>query len=196
MKADDEAPVCRTERRDYTPRMARASYTLIRALRQTATRVSSPEVVYDWAHFAHCNCGHLAQTITGLSPANIYRAAISERGDWAEQAVVFEPPDYGDRPALDEGAWEPEDVGRCAVTDHRMSDIFARLLDAGLEQEDIANLERLADTRVRQRLGNNTVSVAHGERDNVVAYLNAWADLLEDELAQPLHTDELSVAAE
>jgi hypothetical protein len=164
---------------------------LIGALRETAARLGQATTVYRWSHFAHCNCGHLAQTVTQLAPPAIYQAAMREVGDWGEQArtVAFAPPqpDYGDRPALDEGAWEPPDVDQCPVARRSMDRIFAELFAWGLEPADMGALERLSDSAVRRRLGTNTVDYAHGERSNVIAYLLAWADLLEEQLARDAH---------
>src|SRR5690349_12351861 len=102
-------------------RMARASTRLVAALRHTARRLSDASVTYRWSSFAHCNCGHLAQTITQLSPQEIQERALRREGDWGAQAGEFAwpRPDFGDRPALDEGAWEPEDVGACRATGAR-----------------------------------------------------------------------------
>jgi hypothetical protein len=171
--------------------MARASLRLIGALRETAVRLEREETVYRWSQLAHCNCGHLAQTITGLSPRAIQDAAARHRGDWAEQArTVAQPlmapePDYGSRPAIDEGAWEPEDLERCPVAELGMRQIFSALLGWGLEPSDVGALERLDDPEVRRRLGTHTVDFLHSDRKNVVAYLLAWADLLEERLAAP-----------
>jgi hypothetical protein len=167
---------------------------LVEALRETAARLSRQETVYRWSQLAHCNCGHLAQTITGLSPGAIREAAGRHRGDWAEQArTIAMPqrmperlyePDYGSRPAIDEGAWEPEDLGRCPVAELEMTQIFAELGAWGLSPSDIAALERLDDPEVRRRLGTNTVDFLQSDRQNVMAYLLAWADLLEERIAR------------
>ena len=170
--------------------MAQASLRLIQALRETAARLERDSTVYRWSQLAHCNCGHLAQTITGLPPSAIHEAAARHRGDWAEQARTVAPAaahesahlDYGDRPALDEGAWEPEDLMACPVAERSMSAIFAELLAVGLEPADIGALERLDDPAVRRRLGTSTSHFLHSDRKNVVAYLRAWAALLEEEL--------------
>lgn len=171
--------------------MARASLRLIRALRETAARLEREETVYRWSQLAHCNCGHLTQTITGLSPGAIHEAAARHRGDWAEQARTVaggaggpSAPDYGSRPALDEGAWEPEDLGICPVAELGMSQIFAELSAWGLDAADVGALERLDDPEVRRRLGTHTVDYLHSDRRNVVAYLKAWAALLEERLAE------------
>lgn len=176
--------------------MAQASLRLVQALRETAVRLERESTVYRWSQLAHCNCGHLAQTITGLSPSAIHEAAARHRGDWAEQARTIAPAagsgglsvvdlDYGDRPALDEGAWEPEDLMECPVAERSMSAIFGELLAAGLEPADIGALERLDDPAVRRRLGTSTSDFLHSDRKNVVAYMLAWAAILEERLGSP-----------
>lgn len=169
--------------------MARASSRLVGALRETAARLEREDTIYRWSQLAHCNCGHLTQTITGLSPRAIHEAAAKQRGDWAEQArTVAAPagpaPDYGNRPAIDEGAWEPEDLGFCRVAELGMSQIFAELSAWGLDAVDVGALERLDDPAVRRRLGTHTADFLHSDRRNVVAYLRAWAGLLEERLAE------------
>lgn len=169
--------------------MARASLRLVQALRETAARLEREDTVYRWSQLAHCNCGHLTQTITGLAPGAIHEAAVRHRGDWAEQArTLAQPdaaptPDYGSRPALDEGAWEPEDLGICPVVELGMTQIFAELSAWGLDAADVSALERLDEPQVRRRLGTHTVDFLHSDRRNVVAYMQAWASLLEEQLA-------------
>jgi hypothetical protein len=167
--------------------MTRPSVRLIVALRETATRLRRQDVTYRWASFAHCNCGHLAQTITGLEPAEIQKRAMRREGDWGSQARDFARRfpsfDYGDRPALDEGAWEPEDVGACLVTGAPLDVILDQMAELGLSAVDVGHLERLSNPEVRRRLGNNTEYFPHHRRENVVAYLEAWADLLAEHLA-------------
>ena len=166
--------------------MAHASKRLVIALRETATRLLREGVTYRWASFAHCNCGHLAQTLTGLAPEEIQKRAMRREGDWGRQAIDaalrFPEFDYGDRPALDEGAWEPENVGACQVTGVPLDDVLAAMYAAGLNAHDVGHLERLSSPDVRRRLGNNTLYFPHHRRENVVAYLQAWADLLEEQL--------------
>ena len=70
--------------------MTRPSVRLIVALRETAVRLRRQDVTYRWASFAHCNCGHLAQTITGLEPAEIQELAMRREGEWGSQARDLE----------------------------------------------------------------------------------------------------------
>lgn len=180
--------------------MIQARSRLVVALRETAARLSRDDVTYRWASFAHCNCGHLAQTITGLDPAEIQRRAMRREGDWANQARErgargFPEFDFGDRPALDEGAWEPENVGACLATGAPLDEVLDRMYELGLRPADVAHLERLSDPAVRRRLGSSTKHFAHHRRENVVAYLEAWADLL-DETIEPHAGDLFLEAAE
>ena len=139
--------------------MARPTVELIQALRVTATRLAGGEAGarYKWSHFGQCNCGNLAQTVTKLSPEQVYRAAFDRSGDWGEQAREF-----------------------CSTSGYPIDFVLTRLFELGLGQSDIRHLERLSDDRVLKRL--EVSSLAHNQRDNVVRYMNAWADLLEDTL--------------
>ena len=65
--------------------MARANQELISALRRTAQRLAT-DVSYQWGHMGMCNCGHLAQSITGLAHAEIHASALVREGDWEQQA--------------------------------------------------------------------------------------------------------------
>lgn len=87
---------------------------------------------------------------------------------------------------MDEGAWQPEDLGACTVSQRRMSELFDILARWGLSPQDITYLERLEDPVVRRRLGTNTVNFHHSDRNNVIAYLRAWADVLEAQLEREL----------
>lgn len=146
--------------------MARPTVQLIRALRTTAQRLQAGSA-YKWSHFGQCNCGNLAQTITQLTPEQVYRAAFERSGDWGQQALEF-----------------------CPTSGYPMDFVLARLFELGLEREDVRHLERLSDGRVLKRLGLQ--ELAHNKRENVVLYMNAWADLLEDAL--PVEADWLLAA--
>lgn len=181
--------------------MARPSQQLILAIRQTAARLSQPDSTYRWSSFAHCNCGHLAQTISGLEPAEIQKRAMRKEGDWGSQArdsVFGRTPwfDYGDRPALDEGAWEPEDEGACQVSGTGLDVLLAQMYALGLHPDDVERLERLSDPHVRRRLGTAKAPFAHYEKEHVIAYLMAWAELLEEKLVGMELSEILAQAAE
>ncbi len=182
--------------------MALPTARLVAALRDTAARLRAPDVVYKWSHFGHCNCGHLAQTITGRTAREIYRAAVSRSGDWGEQAHRFIVMSDGDRPALDEGAYEPDSVDLCGVTGAPVERVLAEMIGAGLDRDDIDKLEDLSDGEVLRFIGASTTGLQRNERADVIRYLEGWASLLESRLspferarARDLDSD-LPIAAE
>ncbi len=184
--------------------MARPSARLVLALRATHARLSAPETRYEWSHFGHCNCGHLAQTITGKTARAIYDAAFHRPGDWGEQAAAIRltTPDFGDRPALDEGAYEPEPRELCGVTGSPLVRILDEMYALGLDQRDIDQLEDLSNEEVLRRLGAVRTGLVRNDRGDVVRYLGAWADALEARLSPHERaaledaTSDLALAAE
>ncbi len=140
--------------------MARPTFELVDALRKTALRLEQG-VRYQWSHFASCNCGNLVQTVTSLTPREIYEAAFARSGDWGEQALEF-----------------------CPSSGYPIDFIFERMFALGLERDDMRHLERLSDAQVLRRLGPRTLR--HNRREDVVSYMRAWADLLEESLPEPV----------
>ena len=138
--------------------MASANPELIRALRVTADRLSG-DTTYQWGHMGMCNCGHLAQAITGLTPAEIHDSALIREGDWEQQAN-----DY------------------CPTSGQLIDHVLAAMFSLGLHRDDIRKLEKLADNDVARRMARYP---KHNRREDVVAYMRTWADLLEESVNQP-----------
>lgn len=139
--------------------MARANIALIAALRTTAARLrlGAP---YRWTHLGACNCGHLAQTITHLDAEAIRRYALERVGEWADQVLEF-----------------------CPTSGYPMDEILRALFAIGLTSDDLAHLERLSDPAVLRRFPvDERVGLSYRDRDHVVAYMRALADLLEEQL--------------
>lgn len=136
--------------------MARPTLELVTALRATAARLAAG-AEYKWSDFACCNCGNLVQSVTKLSPREIYEAAFARAGDWGEQAREF-----------------------CPSSGYPIDYVLERLFALGLAPEDVRHLERLSDARVLRALG--VCALRHTRREDVVAYMRAWAALLEREL--------------
>jgi hypothetical protein len=133
--------------------MATPNLDLIRALRVTADRLAG-DTTYQWGHMGMCNCGHLAQAITGLTPAEIHDSALEREGDWEQQAR-----DY------------------CPTSGQLIDHVLAAMFSLGLYRDDIRDLEKLAGNDVVRRMGRYP---KHNRRDDVVDYMRAWADLLEE----------------
>lgn len=143
--------------------MASPSLSVIEALRTTAQRLST-QAPYQWGHMGSCNCGHLAQTITRLSKADIHARALERYGDWNQQLL-----DY------------------CPSSGLPIDDVIDAMLAAGFTRSDLAHLERLSDSAIRAAIpGGRREALRHNYRDDVVLYLRTWARLLEDELVAGL----------
>lgn len=140
--------------------MARANKALIAALRTTAARLQLG-AHYRWAHLGACNCGHLAQTVTHLDAEAIRRYAMERAGEWADQVLEF-----------------------CPTSGYPVDEILRALFELGLTRDDVAHLEKLSSPEVLRRLPvEQRVQLSFRERDHVIGYMRAFADLLEEELA-------------
>ena len=136
--------------------MAKATPELIAGLRRTANKLEKG-AGYQWGHMGCCNCGNLAQELTGLSKAEIHQYAMRRHGDWTEQAM-----DY------------------CSTSGMPMDLLISQLLDAGLSTEDLKNLEKLSDPEVLRNMPQDRRYPKHNVREDVIAYMQTWANLLEE----------------
>ena len=135
--------------------MAKLNRQVIEALRTTAKRLAGG-ADYEWGHAGACNCGHLAQTVTQRSKQEIYKMV---NGEWSEHLN-----DY------------------CPITGHAMENVAAQMIRFGFTPGELADLERLEDSRVLERLPGRR-HLRRNDRDDVVLYLQTWAQMLEAEPA-------------
>ena len=139
--------------------MAHPTVALVRALRKTALRLREGSA-YRWSHFAKCNCGNLAQTITDYSAREIYDAAFQRGGDWGEQAREY-----------------------CATSGLPMDVILGEMYALGFEPEDVGYLERLSHPDVLRRVPAARRPLRHTSREDTVLFMETWATLLAEKLA-------------
>ena len=142
--------------------MARPTPELIDALRRTASKLKSG-APYQWGHMGGCNCGNLAQELTKLNRDQIHKYAMQRYGDWNEQVD-----DY------------------CSTSQMPIDLIINEMLNAGLMLEDLKHLEKLNDRQVLSRFPLQARHLKHNVRDDVVSYMNAWADLLEEQFLEKI----------
>ncbi|MDP5121933.1 MAG: hypothetical protein NWQ46_10085 [Spirosomaceae bacterium] len=147
--------------------MARATLEVVEALRNTVKKLNQGSP-YMWGHMGSCNCGNLAQEITKFTKAHIHASALQNSGDWSEQLN-----DY------------------CETSRMPMDLIIFELLSFGFSVEDLQNLEYLSDQNVLQRLPIEKRYLRRNYRDDVVVYMNEWADLLEEQLLAAISIEEL-----
>ncbi len=139
--------------------MAHANLKLIDALRITAQKLEEGGN-YQWGHMGSCNCGNLAQELTKLTKAEIHQFAMQGRGDWREQVEEF-----------------------CPTSGLNIDLLIVDLLNHGLNVTDLQDLEWLADKKILQRIPlERRDKMRHNVREDVVLYMNTWADMLEEQL--------------
>lgn len=140
--------------------MAKANPNLIFKLRKTVEKLKKG-APYQWGHMGACNCGNLAQEIIQISKAEIHRLAMQRSGDWSEQLV-----DY------------------CPSSGMPMDLMISKLLDAGLDRDDLIHLEKLSDPEILSNIPKERRDkMAKNQLEDVILYLETWTQILETQWA-------------
>lgn len=157
----------------------RATVTLINALRKAADRIETEPSAYDWYVGRQCNCGILAEEVTG--------AKVAMTGSWWRSA---------------------EDALQCQQTGRPIEEVFSKLEAIGLSLEAIHDIEWLGNDEVLSRIGLKSASCCSGRRcagqdqngrgqytipKYVIAYFRAQADILEERLGDNFETRPLTL---
>lgn len=140
--------------------MAYANTELIQALRDTAKRLKNG-AHYAWGNHGSCNCGNLLQSVTQLTRQEILQYAHTGFGEWTELAEEY-----------------------CSVTDAPVSLLVSKLTDIALTPTDIHNLEYLDNREVLQNLPGGFRWLKRNVREDVIAYFETFAEMLENKLLQ------------
>jgi hypothetical protein len=152
--------------------MARPNAILIEAIRNTVRRLEK-STSYQWGHMGSCNCGHLAQELTRLSKKEIHSRAMQKHGDWTEQLN-----DY------------------CPASGLLMDDLITHMLSFGLDTADLQHLETLSDPLILRRVPGYEKGLAHNLKQDVIRYMKAWINLLEEKLAAKVTLHDLQKQAQ
>jgi hypothetical protein len=149
--------------------MANPNMILIDALRKAALQLREG-AFYAWGHHGACNCGNLLQVVTTLSKEDILAHAHTGPGEWTELAEES-----------------------CQITGTPAALLIQELERIGLTTSDIHHIEYLTDRAVLNHLEGGFRWLKRNVREDVIAYFEAFARMLEDQLAQslPLNVDEL-----
>lgn len=151
--------------------MAKASLQLIDALRRTARKLYQ-STEYQWGHMGSCNCGFLAQEITRLSKAEIHCRAMERYGDWNEQLNEY-----------------------CPASGLPLDDVISEMIAFGFDADDLKHLEKLSDPTILRTFPLEERNLKHNIKSDVVRYLTAWANLLEQQLISSVSFEELELPA-
>lgn len=130
--------------------------SLISSLRRTSQKLKDGSA-YQWGHMGACNCGNLAQELTGLSRGQIHQLAMQGFGDWNDQLREY-----------------------CPTSGLPMDVMISKLLDAGLTVDDLADLEKLSNPSILAEIPlDRRDTLSKNNRDDVILYMESWANLLE-----------------
>lgn len=138
--------------------MAHPTIELVSALRDAAKNLRAG-AHYAWGSHGSCNCGHLLQVVTQLSKEEIIRHAQTVSGEWTEIAEEY-----------------------CGVTAAPAYLLVSKLEKIGLTPTDIHNLEYLEDRTVLEKLPGGFRWLKKNVREDVIAYFETFAALLESRL--------------
>lgn len=143
--------------------MATPTIELINALRETARRLRNG-AHYAWGHHGACNCGNLVQVVTNFTKEEVLRYAHTGIGEWTELTEEF-----------------------CPVTNAPLTLVITKLEQIGLTPTDIHNIEYLSDKKVLQNLPGGFRWLKRNKKEDAIAYFEAFAALLEDQLIKSIH---------
>jgi hypothetical protein len=145
--------------------MAYPNTTLIAALRNAAAQLKQG-AHYAWGHHGACNCGNLLQVITKLSKEEILTYAHTSPGEWTELAEES-----------------------CQITHTPAGLLIQQLEQVGLTTTDIHHIEYLTDRAILEQLEGGFRWLKRNERADVIAYFEAFAQLLEDQMVAAVKID-------
>ena len=120
--------------------MAKPSYTLIDALRETAQRL---------------------QVLTDCTSKEILAYAHTGIGEWTELANEY-----------------------CGVSQVPVDLLVSKLMEAGLNNKDIHNLEYLDNKEVLAKLPGGFRWLKRNKREDVIVYFETYADMLEQQISK------------
>jgi len=142
--------------------MAKSTPDIIVLLRKTARAIAKSKD-YQWGHMGSCNCGFLAQEITHLKKQEIHARAMQGHGDWNEQLN-----DY------------------CPASGLPMDELISSMLNIGFDVDDLKHLEKLSDPSILRMLRADQRNLKHNDKNDVVAYMTSWANLLEQAMLKQI----------
>lgn len=153
-----------------------STMTLAEALRVTAKRIQDNPDTYKWVRADDCNCGHLFLTISGQKKSQHSPRYIV--GNWSWLA---------DRPEA-----------RCPISDVPVGHLIGVLRNFGLSMPQLAHLEGLSDLEIRHRAklpgSPHGVFTDKDKLESVIAYMEAWASILDEQVNDSLEDAGRSVA--
>jgi hypothetical protein len=163
--------------------MAKPTFQLVQALRDTADSIEQGTSRYSWRYTSRCNCGLLAQRLASVTEFQL------------NQMLAFMEPKYGPHTTWSYLARRNISFWRGRSD----SPIFCDMVKAGLTRADLRQLERLSNPKIIDRMEYCYVDEDlpfYICSENVASYMRAWAKMLEEQLPpRPLSPEMLEKIA-
>lgn len=159
--------------------MAIATVETITILRETAQRLTDG-ALYNWCHQGSCNCGHLAQTVTKKSSAEIHALAIERYGEWQDHVREFST-------VVEAEEFYHDSIDVCSMTGLTVDHIMQIIVDKGFTLDDLYHLEKLSHPSVIANIPlERKKNLQYRNKEDVILYLETWATILQDSLIETL----------
>ena len=132
----------------------------ITALKKTIYNLENDVYHYDWCSFESCNCGVLAKTITGSN--SLVAAGFLDSPTQNRKYEAFCSYAY------------------CITTKLELPLVFQSLKDSRFTIGELNGLENLNGKNIVEKTGK----LSRTNKDDVIKYLKAWVEILEEEKPQ------------
>lgn len=126
---------------------------LIMALKLAAGALEKNTVIYDWKQQASCNCGIVAQALTGMHKSELEKYVSVAFSSFINGRPITDPVAFNNK--LDR-TWKNLVIQKCSITGKPVSEILSLLLSKGLTTEDIMHLEYMENPAILERSGIKT----------------------------------------
>ena len=130
--------------------MAELEKVLLKTIERLTTKSK-----YQWTHQGNCNCGHVIQSVTGMSPGKIHNIALTGPGEWVDHAKKY-----------------------CKTSGLPVDDLISKLLSIGIKIDEIAHLEWLSDPSIIRYVPNSMKPLSHNKKEDLIYYLKTWYSIL------------------
>jgi hypothetical protein len=140
--------------------MAIEKQRLIHYLEKTVSLLKSTSH-YEWGNSGACNCGHLAQVITGFKGEDIHRWSLEKNGEWSDKAELY-----------------------CENSGYKIDNVISIMLKAGLQIEDINHIEYLDHPEILSELTDGRRQLERNLKQDVITYFECWIRLLQNQEAE------------
>ncbi|NQY99793.1 MAG: hypothetical protein HRT45_03885 [Bdellovibrionales bacterium] len=134
--------------------MAIGKERLIHYLEKTVDLLRSTSH-YEWGNSGACNCGHLAQVITGFKGKDIHRWSLEKHGEWTDKAELY-----------------------CENSGYKIDNVISIMIKAGLQIEDINHIEYLDHPDILAELSDGRRQLERNLKEDVMTYFECWISLL------------------